>query len=97
MDLFSTVLGVDYQDDHLHDELRADLVDLVNRPENTHVKYRPCMTQITSYGKWQKLQDTVEGLKWPFDVKKEFQKAMAHPGLSKRTCVKLHFEVVQVV
>ena len=42
-------------------------------------------------------QDTVKGLKWPFDVKKEFQKAMAHPGLSKRTCVKLHFEVVQVV
>ena len=33
MDLFSTVLGVDYQDDHLHDEPRADLVDLVNRPE----------------------------------------------------------------
>ena len=36
MDLFSTVLGVDYQDDHPHDELRADLVDLVNRPEMTH-------------------------------------------------------------
>ena len=34
MDLFSTVLGVDYQDDHLHDELRADLVDLVSRPES---------------------------------------------------------------
>ena len=45
----------------------------------------------------QKLQDTVRGLKWPFDVKKEFQKAMAHPGLSKRICVKLHFDVVQVV
>ena len=36
MDLFSTVFEVDYQDDHLHDELQADLVDLLNRPE----KYR---------------------------------------------------------
>ena len=38
-DLFSTVLEVDFQDDHLHGEPRADLADLVNRPEINHLNY----------------------------------------------------------
>ena len=33
MGSFSTALEVDYHDDHLLDELQADLVDPVNRPE----------------------------------------------------------------
>ena len=57
MDLFSTVLGVDYQDDHLHDELRADLVDLVNRPEMTHesCKISPIQLHMVN-GKSSKIQ-----------------------------------------
>ena len=46
MDLFSTVLGVDYQDDHLHDELRADLVDLVSRPESIDDSFKISPIQL---------------------------------------------------
>jgi len=57
MDLFSTVLGVDYQDDHLHDEPRADLVDLVNRPESIDdsCKISPIQLHLLS-GKSSKIQ-----------------------------------------
>ena len=48
MDLFSTVLEVDYQDDHLHGEPRADLADLVNKPKINHLRaQKPAkMTEI---------------------------------------------------